>query len=274
MKAMFSDRVGRISADAAVGLPPRRGGRELCHAQKTKRPPGRLLGEVRNTAGAVVKEISAEAASTVGGRLGAGDEEGSSKNEQHMELRWCHYSRPEARSSIAYSRMTPPVFSTEPPRTGTGMATRLAKDFGSFADLSAVYEVDKDYRIVLEHRPASMTAVIAPHGGGIEAYTSDIARQIAGQDFSYYLFEGLLKAGNFAALHLSSHRFDEASCLELLSGCDHVVAIHGCGHEGERVLLGGRDAELRRAIGDSLREAGLVCEDAPDGLDVLPPTEN
>lgn len=147
------------------------------------------------------------------------------------------------------------------------MATRLAKDFQTFADLAAVYERDKDYRIVQERRPGSTTAVIAPHGGGIEAHTSDIARQIAGPEFNYYLFEGLLKAGNFAALHLSSHRFDEPTCLEMIRDCDRVIAVHGCGHEGERVLMGGRDVQLRQAIGALLREAGLDCEDAPEGLD-------
>lgn len=146
------------------------------------------------------------------------------------------------------------------------MTRRLAKDFRSFADLAAAYERDRDFRIVQVNRPESATAIIAPHGGSIEAHTSDIARDIAGQEFSLYMFEGLLKAGNFAALHLSSHLFDETGCLELIGTCDRVVTVHGCGHAGEHVLIGGRDAVLRGAIAARLNDAGLACEDAPAGL--------
>lgn len=120
-------------------------------------------------------------------------------------------------------------------------------------------------------RAESGTAIVAPHGGPIEAHTADIARDIAGQEFSLYVFEGLLKAGNFAALHLSSHLFDEPGCLELLKGCDRVVSVHGCGHAEEVVLIGGRDDPLRSAIAERLRAAGLVCEDAPPGLEALDP---
>lgn len=147
------------------------------------------------------------------------------------------------------------------------MTSRLAKDFRSFADLEAAYERDKDFRIVIEGRPESRVAVVAPHGGSIEAHTSAIAREIAGADFNLYLFEGQLKAGNFAALHLSSHLFDEPACLDLVQACDRVVTVHGCGQPGERVLLGGRDTDLRRAIEERLRETDLAFENAPAGLD-------
>ncbi len=51
--------------------------------------------------------------------------------------------------------------------------------------------------------------------------------------------EGIKKWGNYAALHITSRRFDEPSCLELLSTCSFVIAIHGCVGGDERVLLGG-----------------------------------
>jgi phage replication-related protein YjqB (UPF0714/DUF867 family) len=148
---------------------------------------------------------------------------------------------------------------------------KLAKNFRSFADLAAAYERDRDYRIVRLLRPESEVAILAPHGGSIEAHTSDIARDIAGRDFNLYLFEGLLKAGNFAALHLSSHLFDEPDCLDLLSACRSVVSVHGCGHAGEIVLLGGRDVVLRKSIGERLRGLGVECEVAPAGLDAADP---
>lgn len=146
------------------------------------------------------------------------------------------------------------------------MPSKLAKDFQSFADLAAAYQRDKDYRIAQVPRPGSSMAVVAPHGGGIEAYTADIARGIAGDDFGLYLFEGLLRAGNFAALRLPSELFDEPDCLAMLRACDRVVSVHGCGLPGEIVLLGGRDHVLRGAIAARLKAAGLACEDAPAGL--------
>jgi phage replication-related protein YjqB (UPF0714/DUF867 family) len=146
------------------------------------------------------------------------------------------------------------------------MPSKLAKDFRSFADLAAAYERDKDYRIARVLRPGSSTAVLAPHGGGIEAYTADIARGIAADDFCLYVYEGLLRAGNFAALRLPSELFDEPECLDMLGSCDRVVSVHGCGLPGETVLLGGRDEQLRAAITERLSAAGLACEDAPVGL--------
>ncbi|MBN9206176.1 poly-gamma-glutamate hydrolase family protein [Methylibium petroleiphilum] len=151
------------------------------------------------------------------------------------------------------------------------MVNKLAQHFRSFADLASAYEQDRDYRIVQVRKPGSGVAILAPHGGSIEAHTSDIAREIAGQDFNLYLFEGLLKAGNFAALHLGSHRFDEPGCLELLQGCKSVVSVHGCGHAGEIVLTGGRDAGLREAITERLKALGVACEAAPAGLDAVDP---
>lgn len=146
------------------------------------------------------------------------------------------------------------------------MPRRLAKDLASFADLATDYEADKDYRIVQVPRPESSTAVLAPHGGGIQAHTSDIARAIAGAEFGLYLFEGLLRAGNFTALRLRGDRFDEPGCLQMLQACDRVVSVHGLGSPGEVVLLSGRDLALRAAMAQRLVAAGLTVEDAPARL--------
>lgn len=104
-----------------------------------------------------------------------------------------------------------------------------ADNYKGFKDLANAQVEGTDYRIQVRVNAGSSMAVIAPHGGGIEQYTSDIARGIAGADFNLYLFEGIRRAGSYAALHLTSHKFDEPRCLALLSNCDHVVAIHGCG---------------------------------------------
>jgi len=101
--------------------------------------------------------------------------------------------------------------------------------------------------------------IIAPHGGSIEAHTSEIASAIAGEDFSLYLLEGIRPSGNYAALHLTSHNFDEPKCLELLANCEDVIAIHGCKVPGEVVLVGGLDKELATELVEAIAAAGLEC---------------
>lgn len=139
----------------------------------------------------------------------------------------------------------------------------LAASYKGFADLANAQTEGTDYRVFVRPIVNSSIAVIAPHGGSIEQYTSNIARDVAGGDLNLYLFEGIRQAGNYSALHLTSHRFDEPRCLSLLSTCDHVVAIHGCGGDDQRVLLGGLDEALKVAVGQAL--SGLGVEVRSDG---------
>lgn len=134
-----------------------------------------------------------------------------------------------------------------------------AKSFRSFADLAAAYKEGVDFRITRVPRPGSAVGIVAPHGGSIEAHTSSIATAIAGADHSLYLLEGIRRADNYAALHLTSHHFDEPSCLELLASCDDVVSIHGCSIPGEVVLVGGLDKDLATDVGAAIAAVGLEC---------------
>lgn len=135
----------------------------------------------------------------------------------------------------------------------------LAKNFRSFADLAAAYDEGADYLVTRVPRLGSTVGIVAPHSGRIEAHTSEIATAIAGADFSLYVLEGTRSTGNYAALHLTSHYFDEPGCIELLATCDDVVAIHGCKVAGEVVLVGGLDNELAAELGAAMTKAGLEC---------------
>ncbi|MFO1434843.1 MAG: poly-gamma-glutamate hydrolase family protein [Gammaproteobacteria bacterium] len=99
----------------------------------------------------------------------------------------------------------------------------------SFEELAAVEREDIDYRIVVREVPGASHAVITPHGGGIERGTTQIARAIAGDTHHLYLFEGLKPRGNLNALHITSRRFDEPRCLELVARSETVISVHGCG---------------------------------------------
>jgi phage replication-related protein YjqB (UPF0714/DUF867 family) len=132
-----------------------------------------------------------------------------------------------------------------------------AKAYRSYADLARAQIRGRDYRIVIERRSAAPVAVIAPHGGGIENGTSELARAIAGNDFSLYLFEGMRASKNYTALHLTSRYFDEPECLQLIAACPYVIAVHGCAGLEPSVLMGGRDAELGAALGAAIEAAGI-----------------
>ncbi len=134
-----------------------------------------------------------------------------------------------------------------------------ARDYLGFADLAAAQVRGRDFEIDVRRRPASPVAVIAPHGGRIEDGTSEIARAIAADDFNLYLLEGLRPSLNYRTLHLTSHRFDEPECLALIRDCPIVVAIHGCAGREQKVLLGGRDVELKERIGAALAAESLVA---------------
>jgi phage replication-related protein YjqB (UPF0714/DUF867 family) len=127
--------------------------------------------------------------------------------------------------------------------------------YKSFAELKTFQSEGSSYRLILRAR-RSRIAVIAPHGGGIEPGTSEIARAIAGFVFSYYTFEGLMQSGN-EVLHITSTLFDEPKCLHLLNDSDSVVAIHGCGGEQKSVFVGGLAHELKTRLINTMVTAGF-----------------
>ena len=136
-----------------------------------------------------------------------------------------------------------------------GLDVGSTSEYPNFAALSRAEREGEDFRIVSRSR-RSQVAVIAPHGGKIEAGTSEIAAAIAGDEFNLYCFEGCKPSGNIG-LHITSANFDEPNCLALISSCDRVVTVHGCRKGKRTVFLGGRDAQLRDAIRDRLEAHGV-----------------
>jgi phage replication-related protein YjqB (UPF0714/DUF867 family) len=140
----------------------------------------------------------------------------------------------------------------------------MADKYACFAELAAHETAGVDYRILLR-RAGEGLAVVAPHGGGIEPGTSEIADAVAHDGLSFYAFEGLKTSGN-VDLHITSTRFDEPLCLGLLSASDVIVTLHG-EHgtaEGEAVFLGGLDEKLGRRLRAALVSAGFDVRQHPD----------
>lgn len=131
--------------------------------------------------------------------------------------------------------------------------------YRSFAELTQQQRENQDWRRILERQSAAV-ALIAPHGGGIEAGTSEIATAIAGREFSLYCFEGIKVHGN-RVLHISSHLFDDPMCLDLLRSTRIAITIHGCADSADVVYVGGLHKELRAAAFKSLSDAGFRAVD-------------
>ena len=129
----------------------------------------------------------------------------------------------------------------------------MADRYSCFAELAAQETLGVDYRIRILRRD-SPVAIVAPHGGRIEPGTSEIASLIAGEDFSLYCFESLVRGRN---LHIASARFDEPRALALVGVAEIVATIHGRadGDDARTIWMGGLHAPLRDSIA-----AALACE--------------
>lgn len=137
--------------------------------------------------------------------------------------------------------------------------TATVDKYSCYAELEASEKEGTDFERIICPRLGASTAVIAPHAGGIEPQTGPIARDIAGIEFSLYLFCGRKKNGN-SDLHITSSNFDEPECVSLVSRHRWVVAIHGCKEQGARVFLGGLDEPLVNDIASALNVVGILAE--------------
>jgi phage replication-related protein YjqB (UPF0714/DUF867 family) len=119
----------------------------------------------------------------------------------------------------------------------------------------------------IDVRPRSLKyVIIAPHGGGIEPGTTEIARHIAGDLFSYFSFSGTKITGN-KELHISSDRYDEPAARELVESSDIAITIHGAKGDSQNIYIGGLNDKLISAMSVALREAGFpVSRSVPSNL--------
>lgn len=134
----------------------------------------------------------------------------------------------------------------------------MADTYRNFAELHAA-EGEGAYNIVDLPRGTHI-AVIAPHGGGIEPGTSELARSIAGSELTTYLFEGRKPRGN-KTLHITSSSFDEPKGRQTVATANVVVALHGeCNKQDSIAYLGGRDEVLAATIRTHLEAAGFSVQ--------------
>jgi len=128
--------------------------------------------------------------------------------------------------------------------------------FDCFADLQRVFREENHYRRTILDR-AGPLVILAPHGGGIEPGTSELARAVAGEEFSLYLFEAVLRSTSGSRdLHITSTRFDEPRCLALVGRHTTSLALHGCDDHESLIYVGGLDERLRDHLASGLAARG------------------
>jgi phage replication-related protein YjqB (UPF0714/DUF867 family) len=137
--------------------------------------------------------------------------------------------------------------------------------YASWKQLAKANNKGFDYLLHTEHRPDALWLIAAPHGGGIEPGTTEIARAISHDDLSFYSVEGIKCCDNYD-LHLTSHRFDEPTYLFLAGKHEQVLAIHGCGCRlpaDVMIWVGGGDAKLVKRAQSMFSDAGFLADIDP-----------
>ena len=146
----------------------------------------------------------------------------------------------------------------------------MTSPYKNFDELIQQEIEGKDYQIQFRLRD-DRVVIMAPHGGKIEPTTSLIAEAIAGENYSYYSFDGLKSEGN-SVLHIESHLFDEPRAVQAVKNADVVITIHGqLNHQEEFVMVGGLHVDLRSDIRRRLEAAGFQTRTPPEGLQGIDP---
>jgi phage replication-related protein YjqB (UPF0714/DUF867 family) len=146
----------------------------------------------------------------------------------------------------------------------------MTSPYKNFHELTQQEVEGKDYEIRVRLRDERVL-VMAPHGGKIEPTTSMIAEAIAGENYSYYSFEGLKSEGN-SVLHVESHLFDEARALQAVKKADVVITVHGqLNHQEGFIMVGGLHMDLRPEIRRRLGAAGFQTRTPPERLQGIDP---
>ena len=132
------------------------------------------------------------------------------------------------------------------------------KPYANFIQLARHEREGVDYQRRWLRR-ASPILIAAPHGGGIEPGTSEVASALAGERHALYIFEGYRGEQN-QRLHVASTRFNDPLLQEMLYKAQYVAAVHGCRDAQSIVYVGGlHDLWVHQAI-EQLRRAGFYAE--------------
>ena len=175
-------------------------------------------------------------------------------------------------------------------------ADRYPSNTALYADASLAEGVDYSRRYrrhewfdddLSQRYAVQRTAILAPHGGGIETGTSELCLAIAGYHpaglvptpaggpvHDYWMFEGLRSSGN-GDLHVTSTNCDDPVARALAGGSLNAVGLHGCtaaqaglADGTQAVLVGGRNGTFKTKLLTRLGAAGIRPIDAASVSDL------
>lgn len=152
----------------------------------------------------------------------------------------------------------------------TPTASAAQDIFANWEELSSHYQEGKDFTIETQSKPNDVI-ILAIHGGRVEKGTSELAKAIAQDDHSYYIFNAHVyrdtNQDGRNDLHLTAKNYDEPVALQMTAQENKVVSLHGCKGEEKIVYMGGLNTHLRDLIDQKLTAAGFRTEPAPEDLD-------
>jgi phage replication-related protein YjqB (UPF0714/DUF867 family) len=123
--------------------------------------------------------------------------------------------------------------------------------YENFKQLAEHEKEGVDFKVDLMDRQSAV-AVIAIHGGKIEPGSEAVARQIAGETWSQYIFMATKPKQN-QSLHITSTHFDDPRALALVHSAKICISIHGFKEDQlDIVCVGGGNAKLRDRIAKQL----------------------
>jgi phage replication-related protein YjqB (UPF0714/DUF867 family) len=146
------------------------------------------------------------------------------------------------------------------------VATQPDKDKPAQASYAAVTHWSKpgvDFKV--DYKSGGRAFLIAaPHGGNIEAGSSELAQSVAGTIYGYYCFEGLKK--DSSDLYMPSTRFDEPELVRVTKNYTSVVSLHVIAGAERMIYVGGRNKSVVDGTVKALTEAKFqVMATPPSG---------
>lgn len=125
---------------------------------------------------------------------------------------------------------------------------------------------ENEWSIITSKKPHPILS-LAPHGGSIEAGTSELALLVSQKlQCSYYTFKGQLDTGN-SSLHVTSTHYDEPAALDISETSEYTISIHGYVDTKQSITyIGGTNIELINLVKKYLQIGEFNVIDAPDYL--------
>ncbi|WP_286946229.1 poly-gamma-glutamate hydrolase family protein [Acetobacterium sp. UBA5834] len=136
--------------------------------------------------------------------------------------------------------------------------------YANYGELSAVKVQGTDYKIASRNTTSDL-AIVAIHGGMIEPGTSELADAIAGSNYKFYGFYGIMKSDNFS-LHITSTNFDEPIARSLVQSSKKTLSVHGYSSSEKLTYVSGLDTTMVNKVKESLTAAGYQVADPPGYL--------